>query len=74
MDRNQLKGAIFDMDGVLLDNLTYHLEAFRLFGLEQGLELSREEVSKVFGRKNSDMLEVLLERTLTAEEVAMRQK
>ena len=66
----ELKGAIFDMDGVLLNNVEYHLEAFRLFGQEQGRELTRAEVFQVFGRTNQDMLQVLLERSLSDEEVA----
>ena len=63
------QGVIFDMDGVLLNNVEYHLEAFRLFGLEQGKNLTREDVSKVFGRKNADMLSSLLDRELTPAEV-----
>ncbi len=63
-----IKGVIFDMDGVLLDNVEYHLEAFRLFGEEQGKSLTRENIQSVFGRKNWDMLEVLLERRLEKDE------
>lgn len=63
-----IKGVIFDMDGVLLDNVEYHLEAFRLFGEEQGKSLTREDVQAVFGRKNWDMLEALLGRSLDREE------
>jgi len=63
-----IKGVIFDMDGVLLDNVEYHLEAFRLFGEEQGKSLTREDIQSVFGRKNWDMLEALLERRLEKEE------
>ena len=29
-----IQGAIFDMDGVLVDNLEFHLEAFQKFGRE----------------------------------------
>ncbi len=63
-----IKGVIFDMDGVLLDNVEYHLEAFRLFGEEQGKSLTREDIQSVFGRKNWDMLEALLKRRLEKEE------
>jgi len=63
-----IKGVIFDMDGVLLDNLEYHLEAFRLFGEEQGRLLTREAIQAEFGRKNWDMLEALLNRRLEKEE------
>lgn len=63
-----IKGVIFDMDGVLLDNLEYHLEAFRLFGEEQGRSLTRKAIQAEFGRKNWDMLEALLNRRLEKEE------
>ncbi|GAB4250548.1 MAG: hypothetical protein Kow00109_26460 [Acidobacteriota bacterium] len=63
-----IRGAIFDMDGVLLDNVDFHLEAFRKLGEEEGHPITREDVYRVFGRKNDDMLRVLLGRELTAEE------
>lgn len=64
-----LEGAIFDMDGVLLDNADFHVEAFRVFGREQGVELSREAVFSVFGQKNRDMLRALLRRELSEGEI-----
>lgn len=64
-----LEGAIFDMDGVLLDNVDFHIEAFRLFGEEKGAVLSRQDVHAVIGRKNCDMLKILLKRSLSDPEV-----
>ncbi|GAB4113917.1 MAG: HAD family hydrolase [Acidobacteriota bacterium] len=64
-----IRGAIFDMDGVLLDNLAYHLQAFQELGREQGRHLSREQIEAVFGRKNDDMLRFLLDRDLSREEL-----
>ncbi len=64
-----IRGAIFDMDGVLLDNLSYHLRAFQQLGREQGRELTREQIEAVFGRKNDDMLRVLLGRELNRQEL-----
>ncbi|HRR27018.1 MAG TPA: HAD family phosphatase [Acidobacteriota bacterium] len=63
-----LEGAIFDMDGVLLDNLEYHLEAFQRLGEELGHPIAWEDIRKVFGRKTEDMLRVLLNRELTSAE------
>ena len=57
------------MDGVLLNNLDFHLQAFKVFGKEQGRILSSEQIQAVFGRKNSDMLHALLARELTDEEI-----
>ncbi len=63
-----IRGAIFDMDGVLLDNLVFHVEAFRRVGEEEGRSLSPEDVSAVFGRKTDEMFEVLLGRELSRVE------
>lgn len=64
-----IKGVIFDMDGVLLDNVEHHLEAFRIFGEEQGRTLTAGEVRAVIGQRNKEMLEALLQRVLTETEV-----
>jgi beta-phosphoglucomutase family hydrolase len=65
-----VEGAIFDMDGVLVDNLDFHLTAFKVFGEEQGKTLTDEQIQAVFGRKNIDMLQAFLERKLSAAEVS----
>jgi beta-phosphoglucomutase family hydrolase len=64
-----ITGAIFDMDGVLLNNLDFHLHAFKLFGKERGKNLTSEQIQAVFGRKNSDMLQALLEQKLSDETI-----
>lgn len=64
-----IKGVIFDMDGVLVNNLDFHLQAFKLFGKEMGLILTSGQIQEVFGRKNSDMLQALLARDLSGEEI-----
>ncbi len=64
-----IEGVIFDMDGVLLDNLDFHLQAFKLFGEEMGRSLTSRQIQEVFGQKNSDMLQALLEKQLTEKEI-----
>jgi len=64
-----VNGVIFDMDGVLLHNLDLHIQAFKLFGDENGRNLTSKQIQAVFGRKNSDMLQALLEKELTGEEI-----
>lgn len=64
-----IQGAIFDMDGVLLDNLEYHLEAFLVLGQEQGKELTREAILRTFGRTNNELLPILLDRELNSAEL-----
>ena len=63
-----IKGVIFDMDGVLVDNLEFHLDAFQRFGEEQGRQLTRGDIQAVFSRKNEDMLKVLLDRELSQKD------
>lgn len=50
------RGAIFDMDGVLVNNLECHVEAFKIIGLEMGYDLTVEMVRSVFGRSTVDMM------------------
>lgn len=63
-----IQGAIFDMDGVLLDNVSAHLEAFRRFGEEQGKQVSNDDIYAAFGQKNDAMLESILGRKLSDSE------
>lgn len=58
-------GAVFDMDGVLVDNVDHHVEAWRNFGHEMGKDLTEEEIRETFGQRNQDMLEALLGRSLS---------
>ena len=44
------------MDGVLVNNLECHVEAFKIIGLEMGYDLTVEMVRSVFGRSTVDML------------------
>jgi beta-phosphoglucomutase family hydrolase len=55
-----IQGAIFDMDGVLLDNLEYHIQAWQQLGREHGRTLPREAVRRVFGQRNDEMIRSLL--------------
>ena len=64
-----IQGVIFDMDGVLLDNVTAHLEAFRRFGEEQGKNVTDGDIFAAFGQKNDRMLESILGRALSADEI-----
>ena len=62
------KGAIFDMDGVLVNNLECHVEAFKTIGLEMGYALTAEMVRSVFGRSTVDMLSAMTGKEFSPEE------
>lgn len=61
------QGAIFDMDGVLVDNLEYHIRAWQQLGSEQGRKLSRESIRRVFGQRNDEMIRSLFDSSLSRD-------
>ncbi len=63
-----IEGAIFDMDGVLLDNVSHHLRAWRKLGREQGKSLTDDAIRATFGQRNQEMLQALIGQDLTLEE------
>ena len=62
-------GVLFDMDGVLTDNLPLHLEAWKIFAGIHGLTVRPEDFrDKLFGRSNPDILKFLYQRELPPAE------
>ncbi len=55
-----IKGLLFDMDGVLVDNLDVHKRAFRLFFSRYGVDKSIEELSRMLGKGNDDIMRELM--------------
>ena len=62
--------VIFDMDGVIVDNYSFHQDAWKIFCDRHGIDFGRAFRSKVFGGTNRDHLETFFERPLSAAEVA----
>ena len=67
-----LKGVLFDMDGVLVNNLEVHRAAFAEFFRRYGVERSFEELSRVFGKGNDDIMSELMPREVV-ERVGIRE-
>jgi beta-phosphoglucomutase len=66
-----LAGVVFDIDGTLLDNMPFHIEAFEAFTAAHGLPaLTLEMRQWMDGRRNSDIFPRLFERALTEAEIA----
>jgi beta-phosphoglucomutase family hydrolase len=63
------KGAIFDMDGVLVDNVRFHVRAWQQLGREFGKELSDGEIRRVFGQRNREMIVSLIGRSFSEQEL-----
>ncbi len=64
-----VKGAIFDMDGVLVDNAPFHIQAWQQLGRELGEELRAQDIRTVFGHRNREMLAALIGRPFSEEEL-----
>ena len=55
-----IKGAIFDMDGVLVDNLDAHIAAFTEFCRRHNTELTPADIDKLFGQGNETIIPAIL--------------
>ncbi|MDR3366342.1 MAG: HAD hydrolase-like protein, partial [Prevotellaceae bacterium] len=64
-------GVIFDMDGTIIDNMPYHLQAFRVFNERHGVEMGDEEfLKKTSGKTNDDIMRLLFGADISAEDIA----
>lgn len=62
--------VIFDMDGVLVDNVPEHLKAWEAFCRKHGIPFDEASFkSTVFGKTNQAILRALIRRRLTAAEI-----
>ncbi|MDD2792253.1 MAG: HAD family phosphatase [Sediminibacterium sp.] len=64
-----IKAVIFDLDGTMIDNNTYHLAAWRQYLTDLGIQISDEAYRKhINGRTNKDAIEYIYQRKMTNEE------
>jgi len=63
-----IDGVIFDMDGVLMDNARYHIQAWQRLGKEFGRDLAADNIRRVFGQRNYEMITALLGNVLSEED------
>ena len=61
--------AIFDMDGVISDNMGYHTRAWELFIRKHAPHLGIGDVTPHYGKTNADLMSFVFGRPLTPEEV-----
>ncbi len=65
-----MKAVLFDMDGVVVDNLPYHVDAWLLFCERHGIPLTREVFYRELNGMNSkDTFEWFYKREMTREEI-----
>jgi beta-phosphoglucomutase len=64
-----MKGFIFDLDGTMLDNIPFHMEAFSTFLSRHGLPpLTEETKARMDGKRNRDVFPIVCGRPLPDEE------
>lgn len=65
-----MKAVLFDMDGVVVDNLTYHVEAWLLYCERHGIPLTSEVFYRELNGMNSkDTFEWLYKKEMTRAEI-----
>lgn len=61
--------VIFDLDGVIVDNMKYHRLAWEKFLEKYASWIDIKEFSRHFGKRNEILLEMVFERRLSLKEV-----
>ncbi len=65
-----IQAAIFDMDGTMINNMSYHKKAWKEFLNRHGVSFTEEEFShKISGKKNDQIFEIVFGRKLTQDEL-----
>lgn len=59
------------MDGTIVNNMPYHMQAFRVFNERHGIKMGDEEfLKKTSGKTNDDIMRMFFGSDISAEEVA----
>jgi len=66
----ETKAVIFDLDGTLIDNNSYHLKSWIEYLKNHGRNISEEEYNLNFnGRTNKDVIQYIFDRQMNDEEI-----
>lgn len=64
------QAVIFDLDGTLVDNMRFHIQAWVAMARSLGIELAAERVEREFnGKRNEEIFPALLGRPVPPEEL-----
>ena len=66
-----IKGAIFDMDGTLVDNTPVHIRAFEIFCERYGIRDWKEKLGQAYGMGNDDIMKLIMPAEVIREIVPM---
>jgi beta-phosphoglucomutase len=65
-----VKGVVTDLDGTLVDNIPFHMEAFGVFLERHGLPALTEETrARIDGKRNRDVFPIVSGRPLSEDEI-----
>lgn len=65
---NNIKAAIFDMDGTMINNMAYHKKAWQAFLKQHGIVLTEDEFKqKISGKKNDQIFKIVFGKKLDKE-------
>ena len=70
LNKFEVKAVIFDLDGTLIDNNSFHLKSWIEYLKKIGRNISEEEYNLNFnGRTNKDVIKYIFNREMTEEEI-----
>jgi beta-phosphoglucomutase family hydrolase len=65
-----IRAVLFDLDGTMVDNMRYHIDAWIEMGKKLGRELTPEHIQREFsGRRNEELFPSIVGRPLGATEI-----
>jgi beta-phosphoglucomutase len=70
MPEARVYGAIWDVDGTLVDTAELHFEAWRLVAEERGRPFTRADFAATFGQRNPEILRALFGERFSEQEMA----
>ena len=62
-----IRGVLFDMDGVLVNNTQAHVKAFEIFCERYGVEDWQHKLQTAFGMGNDDIMRLILPEEIIRE-------
>lgn len=69
MSSENPRGAIFDMDGIIIDTLIYHFHAWQHVFSVRGIEYTKEHLHYNFGRRDDAIIRNMMGDTVSPAEI-----
>ncbi|MBI4493451.1 MAG: HAD family phosphatase [Chloroflexi bacterium] len=63
------RGAIWDLDGVLVDTAPFHCRAWQAVAAERGYPFTQADFQRTFGQRNQEIIATLFEQDLSSQQV-----